>query len=573
MSAEDRTASGQRVKVVLCWHMHQPQYCDLISNQYHLPWSYLHGIKDYADMAAHLESVPAARAVVNFAPVLLEQLDDYAQQINGFLTNGVALRDPLLAALAQPVLPATNEERRMLLRACLRANEQRMIGRFAPFLRLATLAREMLERDDVLEYLGEQFYVDLIVWYHLAWLGESVRRTDPRARALQEKAGSYTIHDRRELLALIGELLGGLIPRYTALARRGQIELSVTPYAHPILPLMQDLACAREAMPDAPLPLIPGYPDGASRARWHVRQGLAVFERYFGFRPSGCWPAEGSVSTASLRLLFEEGGFSWAASGETVLSNSLSRDGHAAHDKKTDWLYSPYQVDGLSMRCFFRDDGLSDLIGFTYATWHADDAVANLVHHLEQIAEASHGQPQRVVTIVLDGENAWEYYPENGHYFLSALYRTLSDHPRIELTTFSDCLESVQPKALRSLVAGSWVYGTFSTWIGDTDKNRGWDLLGEAKRAFDSQAPGLSRDELARATRQLAVCEGSDWFWWFGGYNPAETVSDFERLYRRHLSNLYQLLHAEPPDSLAHSFTHGSGSPAHGGTMRHGQAS
>jgi alpha-amylase/alpha-mannosidase (GH57 family) len=223
---------------------------------------------------------------------------------------------------------------------------------------------------------------------------------------------------------------------------------------------------------------------------------------------------------------------------------------------------------------FFRDDGLSDLIGFTYSDWHADDAVANLIKHLENIAAACQHEPNRLVSIILDGENAWEYYPENGYYFLHALYSKLASHPSLELTTYSECLQQhCEVSTLSHVVAGSWVYGTFSTWIGEPDKNRGWDMLGDAKHAFDASVAAGQLDERHRrlAEEQLAICEGSDWFWWFGDYNPAESVRDFEHLYRLHLSNLYQILGAEPPAYLSEVFTHGSGTPAMGGTMRKGQ--
>lgn len=561
--------SDSRLKVVLCWHMHQPQYRDLVSGVYQLPWTYLHAIKDYADMAAHLEAEPAARAVVNFAPLLLEQIEDYARQIDGFLTNSLAIRDPLLAALASPALPAPEEARMTLIKACLRANETRMIGRFPAYRRLADMAGWLVSHPEATRYLSNQFLADLLVWYHLAWLGETVRRSDARVQRLLGKEAGYTLHDRRELLAAIGELLSGVIPRYARLAERGQVELSVTPYAHPILPLLLDFHVAREAMPEAPLPLLRQYPGGEEQARWHVREGIETFRRHFGFAPAGCWPSEGAVSQAAVKLL-AEAGFRWTASGEGVLRNSLREAGHAEHGVKEAWLHRVYSLDDAGIRCFFRDDGLSDLIGFTYATWHADDAVNNLVHHLENIADRCKQHPEHVVSIVMDGENAWEHYPENAYYFLSALYRRLSGHPRLELTTFSDCAQSVPPRPLRAVTAGSWVYGTLSTWIGEADKNRGWDMLGDAKRALDAAAARLKPDRLDRARRQLAVCEGSDWFWWFGGDNPAATVADFERLYRQHLTNLYQLIGAEPPEYLTQVFTRGGGAPLHGGTMRPG---
>jgi alpha-amylase/alpha-mannosidase (GH57 family) len=551
--------------------MHQPQYRDLVSGAYYLPWTYLHAIKDYVDMAAHLEAVPAARAVVNFAPILLEQIEDYARQVQGFLTNSLAIHDPLLAALAQPALPTDEESRLILVKACLRANEQRLIHRFPTYRRLADMTALVAKHPDILRYIGDQFLADLLTWYHLAWLGEAVHRDDARIQRLMDKGAHYTLHERRELLGVIGELLANVIGRYRRLAERGQIELSVTPYAHPILPLLLDFESAREAMPTVALPMLARYPGGEERARWHIRESIEVFARHFGFRPPGCWPAEGGVSAATLKLLAAEG-FRWAASGEGVLQQSLNRLGHAPHALKAAWLYHPYRVDDTGISTFFRDDGLSDLIGFTYATWHADDAVANLIEHLERIADCCREHPDHVVSIILDGENAWEHYPENAYHFLSALYRRLAEHPRLEMTTFSDYLKTHPAKPLHSLSAGSWVYGTFSTWIGDADKNRGWDMLGDAKRTFDVVAPQLSAAQRAAAERQLGVCEGSDWFWWFGGDNPPTSVADFERLYRQHLTNLYQLLGREPPEYLSHVFTRGGGTPPHGGTMRPGQA-
>lgn len=560
-----------RLNLVLAWHMHQPQYADLVGGTYHLPWTYLHAIKDYVDMAAHLEAVPAACVVVNFAPTLLEQISDYAAQVEGFLRGESAIRDPLLAALAQPVLPETPSEWFALVKSCLRANETRMIARHPAFQRLAQMVPWLEANPQALAYLDSQYVADLLVWYHLAWIGETVRRNDIRVRRLMEKEREYSLHERRELLGVIGELLSGLIGRYKALAARGQVELSVTPYAHPILPLLLDLQCAREAMPDVVLPAVTTYPGGAERARWHVQRGIEVFERHFGFRPAGCWPAEGGVSTPALTLL-AEAGLRWSATGEGVLRHSFARMEQSVPEAKDEWLYEPYAIAQSGMRAFFRDDGLSDLIGFTYATWHADDAVADLIGHLERIAEVSSDHPERVVTVILDGENAWEHYPENGYYFLSALYKKLSAHPRLRMTTFSDCL-ATPAKPLNVLTSGSWVYGTFSTWIGDVDKNRGWDMLAEAKRVFDAALPQLAPAKRALAERQLAICEGSDWFWWFGDYNPQASVSDFEWLYRQHLTNLYQILEREPPEYLGHVFAHGHGAPAHGGTMRPGQSS
>jgi len=521
-------------------------------------------------MAAHLEAIPEARAVVNFVPILLEQIDDYAQQIKGFLNNSGALSDDLLAALAGPVLPSSQESRLQLIRYCLRANAERLIDPFPAFRKLADIAEWLPKHPEMMLYANEQYLIDLLVWYHLAWMGETVRRGDQRIKRLLKKESGYTLHDRRELLAVMGELLGGITERYAVLARRGQVELSMTPYAHPIMPLLLDIQSAKEAMPEVSLPFLPAYPGGEERVRWHLEKGLESFEKYFGVRPTGCWPSEGSVSTETLKLL-DEAGFKWAASGESVLRNSLVQSDMIPGEESC--IHQRYQLPEQTINCFFRDDGLSDLIGFTYSDWHADDAAANFVHHLENIADACAEQDESVISIILDGENAWEYYPGNGYYFLRALYKGIADNPHLELTTFSDCLETGEPAAIPKLVAGSWVYGTFSTWIGDKDKNRAWDMLGEVKRCYDKVMLQNKLDEAhqQRAERQLAICEGSDWFWWFGDYNSAESVSDFESLYRMHLSNLYQLLGEEPPAYLSEVFAHGSGDPAMGGAMRKGQ--
>lgn len=558
--------SDKTLKLVLCWHMHQPEYRDRHSGEFKLPWTYLHVIKDYVDMAAHLEAVPAAKAVVNFAPILLEQIEDYSNQVNGFLLDRIAIKDPLLAALVEPTVSADPENRLKLLHDCRKANRERQIERYPMFRKLTEMAEWIHGHQDAVNYVNAQFITDILVWYHLAWMGETVKLTDARVQRLIEKGCGYSLHDRIEMLEIIRDLLSTVLYRYKSLARKGRIELSVTPYAHPIMPLMLDINSALDAMPDAQMPVLDNYQGGEERVRWHLDKGVATFKHFFGFEPKGCWPSEGSVSEATVRLLSDYG-FKWAASGGNVLHNCLHASG--AGDEGSS--YHPFRLESTDIACFFRDDGLSDLIGFEYSKWHADDAVADLIQHLENIADFV--EEESVVSIIMDGENAWEYFPDNGYHFLPALYQRLADHPRIELTTFSECLESdICVKPLPKIVAGSWVYGTFSTWIGDADKNYGWDMLGDVKKAFDKAVSGgrLSEQQLAMAEIQLAVCEGSDWFWWFGDYNPGEAVSDFEKQYRLNLTNLYRLLGEEPPSYLALSFTRGSGAPAMGGAMRRG---
>lgn len=557
---------SDKLKLVLCWHMHQPEYRDTHSGEFKLPWTYLHVIKDYVDMVWHLEAEPNAKAVVNFAPILLEQIEDYSNQVSGYLQDRIAIKDNLLAALVDQSVPFAVEERLKLLKDCKKANRERQINRYPAFRKLMEMSDWLQCHEDAVSYVNAQFILDILVWYHLIWIGETVKLHDFRVRRLIDKGGNFTLHDRIEVVEIIGDLLSKVIYRYKALARKGRIELSVTPYAHPIMPLMLDIASAHEAMPGAALPALTHYPGGEERVVWHLEKGVATFRHFFGFEPKGCWPSEGSVSERTLKIL-SDFGFQWTASGGNVLHNSQRLSNLDAVNNT----YYPFKLQDTDIACFFRDDGLSDLIGFEYSKWHADDAVADLIQHLENIADNVKNAP--VVSIIMDGENAWEYFPENGYHFLSTLYKRLSNHPRIEMTTFSECLAAAPViKVLPKLMAGSWVYGTFSTWIGDADKNCGWDMLGDVKQAFDRAVADsrLNEQQLALAETQLAVCEGSDWFWWFGDYNPGEAVSDFEKQYRLNLGNLYRLLGEEPPAYLALSFTQGTGAPDMGGAMRRG---
>jgi alpha-amylase/alpha-mannosidase (GH57 family) len=564
--------AGARLPVVLLWHMHQPQYRDALTGQYVLPWTYLHAIKDYTDMAAHLEGNPAARAVVNFSPVLLEQIEELSTRVAEHLRSGTKLPDPVLGLLGPDPVPTDPTERLDLLRACLRAQRKQMIERFGPYLELATIAETLATLERV-TYASDQLIHDLAVWYHLAWLGETVRRSNPMVSSLTERCRCFTTEQRRQLLTLVSDLLSNVVPRYRRLCEKGQVELSVTPYGHPIVPLLLDFKSARDAVPNMPLPEHSGYAGGAERAAWHVEEGLRVFTEAFGVRPAGCWPSEGAISRGTLELL-DRYKFKWAATSTNVLRGCLElTDRQVAQDPLS--YNRPYQLPGTALKCFFRDDSLSDLIGFTYATWHGDDAAHNLVNEVAQLARKYADTPGHAVLIALDGENAWEHYPFNGYYFLRALYALLASHPALELTTLSDCLaRGIEPAPLQKVMAGSWVHGTLATWMGDPAKNRAWDLLCEAKLAFDRVMAGATLDaaKKAAAGRQLALCESSDWFWWFGDYNPADAVSQFDRLYRRQLMNLYRLLGLELPANLSQPISAGGGAAEHGGVMRRASA-
>jgi alpha-amylase/alpha-mannosidase (GH57 family) len=564
-------AADSKLDLVLMWHMHQPDYRDHGTRdrpgEFVLPWVYLHAIKDYSDMAAHLERHPRIRAVVNFVPVLVEQIQDYVAQFE----TGV-LRDPLLRLLARPDYTALDEaERKLILDSCFRNNHVTMLQPFPRYKRLHDLVKSLQSQGEgALRYLSGDFYSDLITWYHLVWFGEAERRREPVLVEMLSKGEGFDFGDRRRVFDLVGALLKQILPRYRALASAGRIEISATPYSHPLAPLLINLKAAREALPETPLPHAAAYPGGRQRVAAQIELALAHHAQNFGSPAQGMWPAEGALSDALLGLMSAQG-VHWAASSEGVLANSLKQAG--ALPPRPQYVYRPYRVGDLqAMTLFFRDEKLSDLIGFEYAKWHGRDAAAHFVAQLEAIRHNAPAGETPLVCVILDGENAWEYYPYNAYYFFEDLYTALAANPAIRSTTFSEYLarDCARPGHLPRLVAGSWVYGTLSTWIGDADKNRAWDLLCAAKQSFDlvMASDRLDAAERRAAEEQLAVCESSDWFWWFGDYNPQHVVQSFDHLYRLNLRRLYELIRLPIPAALDQPLGQGHGSPESGGTMR-----
>jgi alpha-amylase/alpha-mannosidase (GH57 family) len=565
--------------LVFCWHFHQPDYRDA-DGIYQLPWTYLHAVKDYADMAAHLEASPDLQCVVNFVPTLTAQLRDYCTQ---FETG--ELRDPLLQSLlANDLYALPAAQKRKLIEQCFKVNHATMLEPFPAYKRLYTLWKAVDDGNDdgndgdnhiALNYLSEQYLADLVMWYHLVWTGETVRRAHPELLAWLKQAEAFSLKDRHQLFDLYGDVIASVLPRYQQLSERGQIELSSTPHSHPILPLLLDFHAARDVRSQLELPQAHGYPGGEARARAHIDAAIRSHQAEFGQPPSGFWPAEGGVSDATIQL-FSQAGVKWAASGEAVLRHSLAA-AHVDLSHKPAWCCKPFKLPNSATALFFRDDHLSDLIGFEYKSWHGRDASRHFIQALDDVRRHA-TTPNPVVSIILDGENAWEYFPFNGYYFLSDLFAEVVQHPLIHSTTFSDYLDLFpqSPVTLPHVLAGSWVYGDFTTWMGDSAKNRAWDWLVAAKQVYDGAIGTLPPDQQECAEALLKSCESSDWFWWFGDYNPADAVDSFDRVYRQKLKRLYQTLRVVAPDYLDHRLCLGAAARQDhteaGGVMRRGGA-
>lgn len=534
--------------VVFIWHMHQPYYKDTVRNEYVLPWTYLHGIKDYYDMPAIVEDTPGARAVFNLVPSLIEQLLDYAA--------GTAV-DPFLLKGQQEPATMSDDDKVFLLENFFSANRQRMIEPHRRYLELLYMAGEGKPGSarDRIRHFNDQDLRDLQVCFFLAWTGEAARRRFPEFRQLLDKGEGYTAEDQALLFATQRRLLSEILPLYQRLHQQGRIELALSPYFHPILPLLCDTQLAREAMPRVTLPQERfRHPEDAMA---QIRRGLAYFQEVLGITPHGMWPSEGSVSDEALGII-AECGLSWVASDEEVLARSLD-DGLGNHHER---LYRPwrYSTGHGDLGIFFRDHRLSDLIGFSYSQWEAGRAVLDFCGRLRQIRHQI-GSEGRVIPVILDGENAWEFYSNNAYDFLSGLYATLAEAPDLRLTTCSEVLaRSNFEGRLHRIHPGSWINANYGIWIGHPEENLAWDLLHQARQAVNQHYPaaahilqdsGTTGDQTARMLcTSLYAAEGSDWFWWFGDDHFSPHSDRFDHLFRQHLTNVYRLLGLDPPSKL-----------------------
>lgn len=527
------------MKLVILWHMHQPFYKNLVSGRYEMSWVRLHGTKDYYDMAAILDQFPNIKQTFNLVPSLLEQIEEYAK--------GEAVDDHL--ELSRKTASSLDEGNKAeILAGFFNANYETMI---APHKRYAELYA--LKNKGGQESFAERDYRDLQLWSNLAWIDPIFHNLEP-VKSLLEKGRDFSEQDKTKLLTFQQEILNKIIPKYKELAQKGQIELSVSPYFHPILPLLFDSMIARESRPQIELPQHHfQHPEDAVA---HVNMAIEYFQDKFGFRPRGMWPSEGSVSEQIIPIL-ADAGINWMATDEEILALSLGKGVRSGGDDSliSDGdLYKPYrlEVNGKQIHIFFRDHALSDSIGFVYSRMDPQKAANDFIAKIEAIENnlKAKSKPEGVVCVALDGENAWEYFPNDGHDFLKALYTKLSEHPTIKTATFSEIIESADRISnLSKLHPGSWINHDFSIWIGHPEDNKAWDLLHEARQELDEHSSDPEKYELAK--KEILIAEGSDWCWWFGDEHHSPDNDRFDQLYRSHLKNVYRILGLTIPPALS----------------------
>ncbi|HMB07802.1 MAG TPA: glycoside hydrolase family 57 protein [Isosphaeraceae bacterium] len=536
----------QTVSLALMWHQHQPYYPDDVAGENPMPWVRLHGTKDYLGMALHLEEVPEFRCTVNLVPSLLVQLEAYV--------NGAT--DKHLRVSRLPADGLDHDDAIYLIDNFFMAYADAMIRPHPRYHELYVLRGLGINSgEQALPRFRARDLRDLQVWSNLAWMHPLLFEKDPELAEFKAKGRRYTEDEKQWLLDKQRALLAQIIPLHRKLADRGQVELTTTPFYHPILPLLLDKRLAREAMPAVNLPAYrDGYPEDAEV---HVARAVAWHRDLFGARPRGMWPSEGSVCQAMLPLLARHG-IQWIATDEEILGCSLhgkvGRDGRG-HVRHPELLYRPWKVNegGHELAIVFRDHSMSDQVGFHYQRSPGPVAAGDFLAKVHAIGDACRQNPATLVSVILDGENCWEYYPDGGVSFLRSLYQWAVRDPRIRPVTVGEFLRDHPPAdTLPRLFSGSWISHNFAIWIGHPEDNRAWDALHATRQFLVRQSESGRHDPalLSRAWDEMYIAEGSDWFWWYGDDHSSALDALFDHLFRKHLRNVYALLGCDPPGNL-----------------------
>lgn len=489
-----------------------------------MPWVRLHGIKDYLDMVEILGKYPLIHQTFNLVPSLIEQIEDYTER---------TVKDTFLELSYQSAKSLSPGQKEFILAKFFSINVEKNIAVHPRYyeLYLKKTARKELSAQD---------YLDLQVWFNLAWFDPSFREKIPELKKIALKGRFFTEEEKCIVLDTQLYVLEEIISTYKKFSESKQIEITLSPYYHPILPLLCDTAVAKEANPKIDLPAVQfAYPQDAKA---QIDEAAKFFKSRFGFFLQGMWPSEEAVSEDTVPLLIDSG-IKWIVTDEEILLKSLK-----LKKRNTHLLYQPHILNREkgSLNIIFRDRNLSDLIGFVYHRWEPDSAVEDFMKHMKNIA-TSFKETDTLVTIAMDGENAWEYYSNDGHDFLELLYQRLSEADFVKTTTITEYLRShLSTHEIKHLAAGSWIYAQFTKWIGNPHKNKAWECLVKAREELKKDIP---KEKLDLAWKQMYIAQGSDWFWWYGD----EDTGDFDKLFRTHLGNFYKIIGKDIPEYLKQS--------------------
>jgi alpha-amylase/alpha-mannosidase (GH57 family) len=506
------------------WHLHQPAYrtADGVA---HAPWVALHAGGAYTTLVSAILDSGGRGQVVNIVPTLLEQLLAYERG---------SVRDPMKELVARPVDTFDRATSATLIEWACHVTPRQL--QRSP--RLAELHERAADRSPTKH--GEDWNPDDLrdvqVLLILAHAGDQAWR-DPRLEPLAVRGSNFDGDDHRSAVEWLNAQPGELVELWRRIDDLPSVEISTCPYAHPIVPLLMDTSVVGESWAPRPAPDVPRFcrPEDAHR---QLREGLE-FMRDHGFVPTGCWPPEGSVSTDALGLYGEQG-VAWLVADEGILERSLARPLRSNQHPDTD-LYRPWRHGTASPTLFFRDRVISDRIGFEYGRWENEAAAAaDLAHRLLELARSL--PEDAAIVLALDGENPWPHYPSCGGVFLRELMSRVNHAgPQLRPATLSEVAAELTPRELPRLHPGSWIHGTFSTWIGHPEKTAAWQLLAAVRDAMPTGEP---------VPPSMLLAEGSDWFWWLGEDNPTELAPLYDEIFRRHLADACVQAGIEPPVDL-----------------------
>ncbi len=526
------------LRVAILWHQHQPYYKK--EDTFILPWVRLHGAKDYYDLPAILREFPEIKQTFNLAPSLMLQIEEYC-------TSGTLDRVQILTKIKAEKL--TESEKADILKLFFLCNQELMV---LPYKRYAQLFENSKHQETAIENFTADDWRDIQTWYNLTWIGQ-LSRGDSRVKALFEKGHGFTEKEKLLVLAIHKEIMQKILPEMKYLHKQGQIEISVTPLYHPILPLVVDNRSMLEALPNAVLPeIVFSRPEDADI---QIRRAVEYYQSEFGDKVNGLWPSEGSVSNAALALIAKNE-IKWVATDEDILWAS-TKDSYHWTDK-----YFPRKVttEHGETTLLFRDHTLSDAVGFVYSRWNADHAADDFCRRLRDIRAAiveRHGEESlrsAVVPIILDGENCWEYYFHNGTYFLRALYERLSANEFETITCSEAARYSDFLPAIDSVRAGSWINANFKIWIGHHQDNAAWTMLAKARAAI---AEAILHPQYDAAYEHILIAEGSDWCWWYGDDHSSPNQHEFDELFRWNIAEAYLKVELIPPENVFQSILTG----------------
>jgi len=533
------------MNVVILWHMHQPYYVNPLTKKAKMPWVRLHAAKGYLDMIDLVTAQPDLRVNFNFTPVLVRQILELVNR---------EIEDEWETVSRKPAASLDNEERRHILENFFKINWDtliRPVPRYAELLAKRGTNYTLEKLDSIVRTFSEADFRDLQTLYNLQWCGFSALRRFPVLKELKEKGSGFTEQEKTTVLDIHRQILGLVLPEYRAAAERGQIELTTTPYFHPIMPLVYDTNIARRCQPQSPLPSPFSAPEDV---RAQLRLAQELHQQVFGHRARGLWPSEGSIAPEIVPLMVEAG-FEYFCTDEGNLFKSLKNDPawNSRHVEHTalfqGWRIYAYEK---TLQALFRDRALSDFIGFDAARNETPKAVAHLIDNLKNIAKvapAGHG----VASLILDGENAWESFPDSGEAFLTSFYRALMETPELKPCRLGDHFDA-HPAQVETcyLHSGSWIRSDFDIWIGDPEENKAWEWLKETRHFLVERLTqgNITPERADAAWWEIYAAEGSDWFWWYGPDFTIDTDFLFDELFRLHLQNVYRILDIEPPAHL-----------------------